>query len=210
MSVIVAIKENGKIYFGCDSQVTTGGTRTTLKNFNNYKIWKVKGVENCLMGCVGALRDACVIRTMDDLITDYDVYKGNIDFDFVVNRIVPDIIKRLKDAKYLKEDGLFEFMDSSYLFSYKDSLYQIGGDGSVIEVEDYIATGSGSKEAIGSLLSTEGQNPEERIIKAIKASAASDIYVDYPIILSNTDTTEFEVITENNEKKYLKTIKEGK
>lgn len=29
MSVVVAIKENGKIYMECDSQVTTGGTRTT-------------------------------------------------------------------------------------------------------------------------------------------------------------------------------------
>ena len=29
MSVVVAIKENGKVYIGADSQVTKGGTRTT-------------------------------------------------------------------------------------------------------------------------------------------------------------------------------------
>ena len=35
MSVVVAIKENGRVYLGCDSQATKGGTRTTLKNPKN-------------------------------------------------------------------------------------------------------------------------------------------------------------------------------
>lgn len=30
MSVVVAIKEGKKVYIGVDSQVTKGGTRTTL------------------------------------------------------------------------------------------------------------------------------------------------------------------------------------
>ena len=46
MSVVVAIQEGGKIYLGADSQVTKGGTRTTLKNPNNYKIWKVINSNN--------------------------------------------------------------------------------------------------------------------------------------------------------------------
>lgn len=50
MSVVVAIKKGDKVYLGADSQVTRGGTRGTLKNPNNYKIWKVIGVDNCLMG----------------------------------------------------------------------------------------------------------------------------------------------------------------
>lgn len=207
MSVVVAIKEKGKIYLGCDSQVSCGGTRTTLKNPNNYKIWKVQNTERCLMGAVGNLRDACLIRTMDDLITEYNIYKKHICFDFVVNKIVPDIIEKLKDANYLKRDAVFDSMDSSYLFAFEDQLYLIGMDASVIEVEDYVAIGSGKNEAIGSLLSTENEAPEERIIKAIKASAANDLYVDYPIILTNTETTDFEVITEKTEKSYLKNKK---
>ena len=43
MSVVVAIKENKKIDIGADSQVTRGGTRRTLRNPNNYKVWKIKG-----------------------------------------------------------------------------------------------------------------------------------------------------------------------
>ena len=204
MSVVVAIKKNGIVYLGCDSQVTCGGTRTTLKNENNYKIWKVIGVDNCLMGSVGNLRDACVVRTMDSLVSEYNVYRKHIGFDFVVNKIVPDIIERLQDARFIKKDGVFEGMDSSFLFAFEDQLYLISYDGSVIEIEDCVAIGSGKNEALGSLLSTDKEEPVERIIKAIKASAANDIYVDYPIILSSTQSDGFAVITEKNEKQFIK------
>lgn len=207
MSVVVGIKQNGVVYMGCDSQVTMGGTRTTLKNPNNYKIWKVRDVEDCcIMGSVGDLRDACVVRTMNGLISDYNLFKGHVSFDFVVNKIVPDIIDRLKEFNYIKNDksSVFEGMDSSFLFSCKDMLFLIGSDGSVIEIDDCVAIGSGKNEAIGSLLSTDGEDPVQRIIKAIKASAANDIYVDYPIILIDTETMEFRVITEKDEPRFLK------
>ena len=41
MSVVVAIKKNDRIYMGADSQVSYGGTRSTLSNPNNYKIWAI-------------------------------------------------------------------------------------------------------------------------------------------------------------------------
>ena len=47
-----------------------------------------------------------------------------------------------------------------------------------------------------------------RIVKAIKSSAASDIYVDYPIVLLDTAEQTFHVVTEDNEKEFLK--KKGK
>ena len=205
MSVIVAVKEKGNIYFGCDSQLTKGGSRRSLHNKNNYKIWKVEDIDNCIMGSVGNVRDANIVRLVDDLVTDYNVYKGHIGYRFVVKSVVPDIINALVEARYLKLDGNYlDAMESSFLFAYQDQLFEINRDGTVLEIDDYVAIGSGSCEAIGSLISTEGENPKERIIKAIKASAASDIYVDYPIILSDTETTEFDVITEQNEKDFLK------
>ena len=203
MSVVVAIKENGKVYIGADSQVTRGGTRTTLKNENNYKIWRVIGAPNCLMAQVGNLRDANVVRLMPDLVTEYNIYRNHISFDFVVKKVVPDIVDELTNCGYLKDGKNTDFLDSSFLFAYKDQLYMINTDRAVIEIEDYVAIGSGADQAIGSLLSTEGQSPKERIVKAIKSSAASDIYVDYPIILSDTEDGEFEIVTEKNEGKYI-------
>ena len=161
------------------------------------------GADNCLIGHVGNLRDANVVRLMSGLVTDYNIYKNHIDYEFVVKKVVPDVVDELKNYGNVKDEKFVDFLDSSFLFAYKDQLYVIGRDRSVIEVDDYVAIGSGEDQAIGSLLSTEGDSPRERIVKAIKASAAADIYVDYPIILTDTESTEFEIVTEKNEGKYL-------
>ena len=198
MSVVAAVKQNGVIYIGADSQATKGGSRSTLKNPNNYKIWKVIGSDNCLMAQVGNVRDGNVVRLMDNIIDDYDEYCERVNYRFVVKYVVPEIIKTLKNYNFLKmSDDYLDSLDSSFLFAYKDKLFLINYDCAVIEIEDYVAIGSGAQEAIGSLLSTEGEEPFSRIVKAIKASAASDIYVDYPIVVSDTQTTEFEVINED-------------
>ena len=197
MSVVVAIKENGRVYIGADSQVTKGGTRSTLKNPNNYKIWKVRGVDNCLMAHVGNVREANIIRLMDQVITLYDIFSDRVDYEFVVKDLVQSIFSELKRYGYLKDDSYIESMDSCFIFAYKDQLYTIGSDGCVIEVSDVAAIGSGKNEAIGSLVSTENESAKDRIIKAIKASATNDIYVDYPIILVDTENTQFEIINEN-------------
>lgn len=197
MSVVVAIKKNGKVLMGADSQVTSGGTRTSLSNPNNYKIWKVRGVDNCLIGHVGNLRDACVLRGVNNLVREIDAIHEEVDFDYVVNRIAPMIMDILKERKYIKED--VSIMDSRFIFAYKDKLYVIGNDTSVIEIDDCVAIGSGESEAIGSLITS--QDVEEtriRVIKAIRSSAAHDIYVDYPIILCDTESTKFEVLKEDN------------
>ena len=206
MSVIVAIKDGDNVIIGADSQVTKGGTRITLRNPNNFKIWNVRDVDHCLMASVGNLRDANVIRLLSGLIDDYDIYCDRVNYRFVVKRIVPEIISELKEYGYLKADKYVDFLDSSYLFAYKDQLYSIGSDCSVIEIDDCVAIGSGANEALGSLLSTDGLPTRERIIRAIKASAASDIYVAYPIVITDTAEGKFDIITEDEEKKYLKKI----
>lgn len=202
MSVVVAIKENGRVYMGSDSQVTKGGTRFTLKNPNNYKVWRVDGSDNAVMGHVGNVRDANIVRLMSSVVDEYDEYKNRVGYRFVVKYLVPEIIRSLKEASYIKDEAPVQ-LDSSFLFAHNDSLFQIHYDCSVIEVDDYVAIGSGSQEAIGSLLSTEGEEPIQRIIKAIKASAANDIYVDYPIILTDTKSKKFIVINEDNEDQYI-------
>ena len=202
MSVIVAIKENGKIYLGADSQVTRGGCRASLSNPNNYKIWKVKGVDNCIMGHVGALRDACAIRIMDNLVREIDVIHDVIDFEDMVSRVEPMIRDELIDHRFISEDNPYTDMESRFIFCYRDKMFTISYGG-VIEHDDFVSIGSGESSAIGSLVSTVGELPEGRIIKAIKASVANDIYVDYPIIMTNTETTSFKIISENDERKYL-------
>lgn len=198
MSVVVAIKENGKIYIGADSQCTRGGTRRTLSNANNYKIWRVPDTEHCLMAHVGLVREANVARVARDLVPEIYRLKGLVDFSFVVKHLIPRLFDEFEENRILRnEDGLPVF-DSSFLFAYEDKLFYISKNATVLEIDDFCAIGSGECEAIGSLLSTEGEPCEERIKKAIKASAASDIYVDYPIIIANTEENLFKVYYEKD------------
>ena len=126
----------------------------------------------------------------------------------MIKKIVPDIVDELKSYGNIKDEKFVDYLDSSFVFAFQDQLYLINKDKAVIEIDDYVAVGSGEDQAIGSLLSTDGLEPKERIVRAIKASAAADIYVDYPIIITDTENTEFEVITEKDEYKYLS--KKGK
>ena len=198
MSVVVAIKENGKVTIGADSQCTRGGTRRTLSNPNNYKVWKVLDAENCLFAQVGLVREANIIRVARDLVPEMAQLKDRVDFPFVVKRLVPRMFEELEEYRAIKKGDTPPEFDSSFLFAYKDKLFYISGNATVIEIDDYVAIGSGECEAIGSLLSTEGESCENRIKKAIKASAASDIYVDYPIVITDTDKTEFKVFYEKD------------
>lgn len=204
MSVVVAIKEGKKVYMGADSQSTLGNTRITLRNPNNFKIWKVIDSNNTLMACVGAKRDANVIRLVPGIVDEYDEFSKRVNYKFVVKYIVPNIVRELKKAGFIKDENYIECINSAFLFAYKDKLFFINNDLCVLEINDYVAIGSGSPEAIGSLLSTEGEDPKTRIVKASKASAANDIYVDYPIILTDTETTKFDVITEDLEVNFTK------
>lgn len=206
MSVVVAIKEKDRVVIGADSQTTRGESKRTSRNPNNFKVWKVRGVDNCIMAHVGRKRNANIISLMTDLVTEYDVYKGYIDFEFVVKRIVPDIKRELVKYGFMKDDDYYEDLDSRFVFAFQNQLYYINCDGSVVEIDDYVAIGSGEGEAIGSLISTEGLSAEERVIKAIKASSSVNLYVDYPIVIADTKECDFYVVPENEEQEFLNLI----
>lgn len=195
MSVVIGIKENNTVYLGADSQVTRGWTKYTLSNKNNYKIWSVKNTQNVLMGAVGSVREANVISTSDSIVDELKSIKNEVDFSYVVNTVVPNMFAALKNAGVIstKEGQPLRF-NNSYLLATKDKLFVIDIDGCVVEIDDYIAIGSGEDYAITVLNSTVGQNPKDRIISAIKSTAQNHIYVNYPIVIADTESMDFDVI----------------
>ena len=144
---------------------------------------------------IGRLYERQLCNTSDEaLVREIDAIHGDVDFDYIVNRIEPMIRDELKGHEFIEKDKPYSSMDSRFIFAFKDKVFTIEY-GAVIEHDDYVAIGSGECETIGSLLSSdENETPKDKIIKAIKSSAAHDIYVDYPIILSDTKYTKFEII----------------
>jgi ATP-dependent protease HslVU (ClpYQ) peptidase subunit len=204
MSVVVALKHDGVIYMGCDSQVSDSRSKYTLSNPNNYKIWKLKGFEDyCIFGGVGSLRDINIMRVSGDLVDELAILKDNVNFEYVVEKLVSNIFGLLdRYSRLKKSDDEFKLMSSSYVFSYKSSLFEIAFDGSVLEVDEYTAIGSGSDIALGSLNTTYSLEPIERIILAIESSCKTNLYVNYPIVITNSKSKELILI--DSERKRFK------
>lgn len=207
MSVVIAIKEKDRIYMGCDSQVTVGLGKRTLKSVNNFKIWNVDGFQNCLMGGVGNFRDLCFIRSTPEIVPMSCLYENNLTYPTVVTQVVPAIWQSLvayglyDEKPLIIKDGQGG-LSTQFLLACGESLYNIGADGTVEEIEDYIAIGSGEDLAMGSLKTTEGLgiSPEERISIAIDVAARGNAYVSNPIIIANTGESGFAVFGEEVDK----------
>lgn len=186
MSVNIVLKDKNKTYLAVDSQITCGGESIIGTNINALKMWKVKGLDSCYMAHCGRLRDACAIRS-EDLISRRDIYEGDIDFEYVVNYFVPNIVSKLEDAEFLKiNNNYIDKLNSDFFLVYNDKAFSIDKDLSVVEIENYDAHGSGKYNALGSLASTVGLDPIERIKKAMCAGC-NNIYVDFPIYIVDVE-----------------------
>ncbi len=194
MSVVIAVKENGKVYMGADTQSTRGSQKVSGTNLSNFKIVKVRNIENCIIGLVGNVRTTNILRMANDLIPDD--YSGEIDFEFINNRILPYIFENSEKHGVLltDKDDDSKYVNMSCLIAYRDKLFRITSGTTVLECSDYFAIGSGDDVAFGSLMATEGLSAEERILKALSISAKYNIYVGAPFIISNTETCEIKLI----------------
>ncbi len=200
MSVVVAIKDKDKVWMATDSQGTVLGTKITLKSKNCLKIWRPSGHSEMLMGLVGAMRDNNILSTVDYWINETTELKGNYGFKSVVRDTVPKIYNQLREFGQLKlQDDGSEIMNSSLIVAYKNKAFQIYTDGCVIEVDDdgdMLATGSGFRQSLGAYESvryTDSLTIREKLIKSVAAACESDMYVQYPIILSDTSSDTFEI-----------------
>lgn len=174
-------------------------SKFSLKNKNNFKIWHLKGYNHCIIGGVGALRDINLVSVNSNLLGDSRKTRKEIDFDIVVTYFVSTLFKIFeKNHRLIKDAFSRQSFSSSYILAFEDKVFEIGGDGSVIEIDDYTAIGSGAEIALGSLNTTEDLDPIERITKAIEASCKTNLYVNYPIVIGTTEDKELVIITNPN------------
>lgn len=197
MSVVVAIKDGDKVWMACDSQVSMGwSTKKTLTNPNNYKICRPEKDKNTLIGVVGDLKLQNIIRVQDEFVDELTRFKNEFNFKYVVNTIVPKIFKLSHEnqlVEKVKDQPIFYF-NGGLTFAHKDKLYLINSDGCVTEVDDYCADGSGFRFAVGYLNQNTDETKKDAIIKAVKSSCESDMFVNYPIIVMNTMDEEVIII----------------
>ena len=188
MSVVIAIKENGVTYMAADTQISFGDSKRHLKSDSLQKVWAVTDTPNCIMGGVGLARDLNLIRyCTSELIPEASVLKNEINVGTIMLNTVPAIFESIRTYTQLVTGCDKDIpINSEFVLAYKDKVFDIAPDGTVEEVEDYIAIGSGADAALGSLKHTADEPVYDRLIKALDAAAESNLYVSEPYVCMDT------------------------
>lgn len=177
---------------GCDSQFTMNSNKIVSVDKENYKVWHPDDKPELIIGSVGSVREINLTKYQSDLFDEVDLLKDNINANKIATKTVKKIFKNLVDHGVLKDEKPYN-MTNSYLIAYKDKIFLLGNDGSVIKINDSVAIGSGGYEAKGSL-KEGGKDPDKSIELAIRAAIENDIHCDFPIIITNTNSNKFKVI----------------
>ncbi len=198
MSVVVGIKEQGKIYMAADTMITYGDSKRYLRNEHTQKVWVVEDTPKCIMGCVGMLSDLNVVRYCSgQLVPELNVLKNDINIGTIIVNTVPQITGVIADYGKICNKPADLPLASSFLLGINDHLFSIYPDGTVEEEEDYVAIGSGADMAIASLQDSEGEDVYVRLIKAVEAAAKISLYVGGPYVIVNNEDCEMLMITSN-------------
>ena len=189
MSVVIAIKENGVTYMAADTQISFGDSKRHLKSDSLQKVWAVTDTPHCIMGGVGLARDLNLIRyCTSELIPEASVLKNEINVGTIMLNTVPAIFESIRNYTQLVTGCDKDIpINSEFVLAYKDKIFDIAPDGTVEEVEDYIAIGSGADAALGSLKHTTDEPVYDRLIKALDAASESNLYVSEPYVCMDTE-----------------------
>jgi ATP-dependent protease HslVU (ClpYQ) peptidase subunit len=186
MSVIVAIKENGVVYMGADSQTTTGRRKRNGLNETAYKITRLEN--GMLVGFCGKVAAKQAILSMEDVfVLDKE---GGLNKKHIVKEIVPKLVDKMQ----LIGDEDSGALDVSILLAYKDKLYRITSGLDVLNLNECGRSGAGADFTNWYLFGEKNLSIRERILKALVASARRAESVGGPYVLIDTQKQEFEVV----------------
>lgn len=186
MSVIVAIKENGVVYMGADSQTTIGRRKRNGLNETAYKITRFEN--GMLVGFCGRVAAKQAILSMDNVfVLDKE---GGLNKKHIVKEIVPKLVDKMQ----LIGDEDSGALDVSILLAYKDRLYRITSGLDVLNLNECGRSGAGADFTNLYLFGEKNLSIRERILKALMASAKRTESVGGPYVLIDTKSQEFKVV----------------
>ncbi len=199
MSIVVAYKHNDVVYLCSDSQVSIGRSKESLFNPHNFRVWKILGTNDCYMGGVGTHSEVGRIKSTGGLIRERDLMLNRVNFNYIVNHVDPKIRDTLIEYKLISSEKPYDDISSEYIVVANNKIYSIEY-GSVLESDDFLVVGNGSCEfsSIFKALS-DIEDPLERIAKSFKVFSQNNIRFNYPLVLIDTKTSKFTLITESNE-----------
>ena len=166
MTCIVALREKGTIYMGCDSAGIGG-----WYNRQNRADPKIYRVGKSLIGFTSSFRMGQLLGhalTLPEHHSDVAIEK------WMVTAFVDAVRSCLKTGGYAEEKDKVE-KGGIFLVAYRSRIFEIQSDYQVAERDEpYGAVGCGEDLALGALFASEStaKQPRKRVELALKAAAA--------------------------------------
>lgn len=174
MTCIVAVKHNKKIYFGGDRCLSDYESSFYMPT-TDPKIFKK---DNMIIGYAGSVRMGKVIKY------DFEPPKPDLrNIDRYMNIDFVNALRECAERNNVKLDSSVpernDFAD--LLVGIKGRIFVVEDDWQVTEhMYDYLAIGSGSPYALGSLHSTASEDPQVRVRLALEAAEKFSLSVCQP------------------------------
>jgi hypothetical protein len=150
----------------------------------------MKDINNAVIGYTSSFRMGQLLMYGTGLIDSRDAFQNKIDHEYLVTKFIPNVIQLFENGGYSRTTN-GEKSGGSFLFCYKDKLYQISSDFQFGEsIWKYDACGSGEDFALGSLHSTEDKidDPVIRVRMALQAASQFSVGCAPPYYILNTRT----------------------
>lgn len=186
MSVIVAVKENGAVYMGADSQTTAGRRKYSYLNETSFKVTRLNN--GILIGFCGGVSAKQTIMAIDGLFTLNA--QGELTKEHIVKEIVPKLVDKMEQIG----DEASGALKVSILLAHKDKLYRITANLDVISLNEYGMSGAGADYVNYALTERKDLSVRERILKALVESARRTESVSGPYVLIDTNNLEYEIV----------------
>jgi ATP-dependent protease HslVU (ClpYQ) peptidase subunit len=178
VTCIAGVVHGGQVFIGGDSAGVGPGWDLTVRA--DEKVFQNGAF---LFGFTTSFRMGQLLRYV---LTPPIPHEGQDVDRFMVGDFVNAVRTCLKDGGFATKDKEQEG-GGTFLIGYRGRLYVIHDDYQVARpVNAYAAAGSGNSFALGSLFSTEGQPPEERVRTALSAAEAHSAGVRGPFLVLST------------------------
>ena len=176
MSIVVAVKKNGRTVVAADSLNVFGQERIPT---DNSKATKVRQIGSALLAITGW---SVYANILDDMLSERKSptlgdEKEIFTFFLELWRQLHDRYPFVNDQAHNK-DSPFCDLDASFLVANARGIYKVSQDASVCRFDKYYAIGSGCVYALGALYQIYDVEPDaaELARRAVKTAIEFDIY----------------------------------
>ncbi|MFA5385644.1 MAG: hypothetical protein WC364_13495 [Eubacteriales bacterium] len=179
MTCIAGLIDSGIVYMGADSAGVAG---YDLSIRADQKVF-ISG--SFLMGFTTSFRMGQLLRYKLDPPKHPYTDNGQLmdEYKYMVTIFIDAVRQCLKDGGYALKDKEQE-QGGTFLVGYRGRLFQVEDDYQVGELLDgFAAVGCGDQVALGSLYSTRGEPPVNRIRMALEAAERYSAGVRHPFVI---------------------------